>query len=98
MEGADDDDSDTNDLEDEAPTPEIKLNALTGWDSPTTIGLHTSIKHKSLLALVDSGSTHNFINEKIAQGLRLAETPMKQFTVRVADGSPFRCRRTFTGS
>lgn len=98
MEGADDDDDDDSENdEEEEPTPEITLHALTGWDSPTTIRLHASIKQQSLLALVDSGSTHNFISEKVAQGLRLTETPTKPFTVRVADGNPLQCRRKYTG-
>lgn len=97
MEGENDDDSDTYDHNEEASTSKIMLNALNGWDSPTMIRLHASIKHKSLLALVDSGSTHNFISENVAQGPRLSETPTKTFTVRVANRNLLRCRRKYTG-
>lgn len=73
--------------------PEITLHALSGWDTSTTIRLRATVKGQGLVALVDSGSTHNFIGEKVAHGLKLKETTMKAFDVTVANGSPFRCRR-----
>lgn len=72
--------------------PEITLHALSGWDAPTTIRLHAKVHNQRLLALVDSGSTHNFISERAAQKLRLKVTTTRPFTVKVANGAPLQSR------
>lgn len=95
MEGIDESDSDGANAEEDDTTPEITLNALTGWDSPTTMRLLATIADHNLHALVDSSSTHNFISEKVALNLKLQETPSKPFDVRVANGTPLRCQRRF---
>lgn len=87
----DDEENEDTKTEDADLTPEITLHALTGWDSPTTLRLRTEIGKQSLLALVDSGSTHNFISERVAQRLRLPITPTTPFSVRVASGAPLKC-------
>jgi hypothetical protein len=45
----------------------ISLNALTGFSAPQTLELIGYIKHRKVIILVDSGSTHNFIHRCIAQ-------------------------------
>jgi hypothetical protein len=47
--------------------PVISLNDLTGFSSPQTLKLIGYIKHRKVIILVDSGSTHNFIHRRIAQ-------------------------------
>jgi hypothetical protein len=42
--------------------PIISLNALTGFSAPQTLKLIGYIKHRKVIILVDSGSTHNFIH------------------------------------
>uniref|UniRef100_A0A0D3DKZ2 Uncharacterized protein n=1 Tax=Brassica oleracea var. oleracea TaxID=109376 RepID=A0A0D3DKZ2_BRAOL len=91
MEGIDDHDSDDADTEEEDTTPEITLNALTGWDSPTTMRLLAIISNHDLHALVDCGSTHNYVSEKMVIELKLQETPTKPFDIHVANGTPLRC-------
>lgn len=86
-----DDDGDESDIPPTTDEPEITLQALTGWGSPKTIRTHTEIHHQKLIALIDSGSTHNFITDKVANRLNLKLTPTKTFDVRVADGHPIRC-------
>jgi hypothetical protein len=46
--------------------PTISLNALTGFSIPQTLKLISHIKHRKVIILVDSGSTHNFIHRHIA--------------------------------
>ena len=46
--------------------PIISLNALTGFSTPQTLKLIGYIKHRKVIILVDSGSTHNFIHRRIA--------------------------------
>lgn len=79
----------------EADGPEISLQALTGWDAPRTLRVCTRVNHKNMIALIDSGSTHNFISEKAANRLNLKLTPTTPFTVKVADGHPLRCRGSY---
>jgi hypothetical protein len=47
--------------------PIISLNALTGFSAPQTLKLIGYIKHRKVIILVDSGSTHNFVHRRIAQ-------------------------------
>jgi hypothetical protein len=47
--------------------PVISLNALTGFSAPQTLKLIGYIKHRKVIILVDSGSTHNFVHHRIAQ-------------------------------
>jgi hypothetical protein len=47
----------------------ISLNALNGFSSPQTLKLIGYIKHRKVIILVDSGSTHNFIHRRIAKKL-----------------------------
>lgn len=45
--------------------------------------------------LIASGSTHNFINKKVASRLWLPVIPTKPFSVKVANGHPMRCQGRF---
>jgi hypothetical protein len=47
----------------------ISLNALTGFSAPQTLKLIGYIKHRKVIILVDSGSTHNFIHRHIPKKL-----------------------------
>ncbi|KAF2293985.1 hypothetical protein GH714_006084 [Hevea brasiliensis] len=83
------------DEEDDAAEPEISLHALTGWSSAGTMRVAIQINSFELIALIDSGSTHNFINDKIAEILKLPGKPTKPFNVKVADGTPLICGSKF---
>ncbi|KAF2292988.1 hypothetical protein GH714_034621 [Hevea brasiliensis] len=48
-----------------------------------------------LICLIDSGSTHNFINERIAGILKLPVEPTSPFNVKVANGDPLQCNGKF---
>ncbi|KAJ8752590.1 hypothetical protein K2173_005479 [Erythroxylum novogranatense] len=82
--------------EDDADTePEISLHALTGWSSTGTIRVAIQINSFELIVLIDSGSTHNFINEKIARLLKLPVKPTMPFHVKVANRNPLLCNGKF---
>lgn len=55
----------------------------------------TIINRQPVIALIDSGSTHNFINAKTANKLSLKITAAQPFNVRVADGFPLRCQGAY---
>lgn len=98
MEGEHESDDESGDEETvEEQKPEITMYALAGWDSTRTLRIHASIQKHKLVALIDSGSTHNFISDKVARELKLPPTATSPFTVRVANGSPLICSRKFDG-
>ncbi|KAH7572791.1 hypothetical protein JRO89_XS03G0015000 [Xanthoceras sorbifolium] len=76
----------------EIKEPEITLLALTRWTIPRTMRINTKIGSHEVVALIDSGSTHNFISDRIASMFCLPATPTKPFTVRVANGEQLSCK------
>ncbi|XP_035545952.1 uncharacterized protein LOC118348436 [Juglans regia] len=105
LEGDDEDANVICDGENEEPTgeeihegpidPTITLHALTGWTAPKTMRVAARIGAHNVITLVDSGSTHNFISERMANLLRLPVIPTKTFTVRVANGENLKCHGRF---
>lgn len=79
----------------EQTEPEISLHALTGWIASKTMRVMAMIGPHEFSVLVDSGSTHNFISEKVTSLLRLPFIPSRAFTVRVANGSQLQCEGRF---
>lgn len=49
----------------EEPNPEISLHALTGINTGCTMQLEVTVGGALLMALVDSGSTHNFMADEV---------------------------------
>ena len=78
-----------------SPGPEITLHALMGWTVPKTMRIAARIGAHDVVVLIDSGSTHNFISERMANLLRLPMVPTESFTVRVANGENLRCQGRF---
>lgn len=64
----------------------ISLQALYGIPSMHTIRLQGFIKSQPVTILVDSGSTHSYLNSKIAKKLNLPITKSKNYEVTVANG------------
>ncbi|KAH9724161.1 hypothetical protein KPL70_007389 [Citrus sinensis] len=71
---------------------EVSIHALIGWSSPRTMRVAASIKSQPIMVLIDSGSPHYFLSEKVASTLRLPVVPTKSFTVRVANGERLMCQ------
>ncbi|XP_043724096.1 uncharacterized protein LOC122671070 [Telopea speciosissima] len=96
--GEDDESCETNELfrqEDEivanAALYEISLHAFAGQVSPKTIRLKGNFHEHQVQILIDSGSTHNFIQEKVALRLGLLIYPCKKFRVYVGNGEFLLC-------
>jgi hypothetical protein len=75
--------------------PEISLHALTGWSTARTMHVSAKVGLHELIVLIDSGSTYNFINDRIAEVLQLPVVPTKPFNVKVANGGPLKCQGRF---
>lgn len=85
---------DEDDAEDEDDL-EISLHALTGWSAAQTMRVLVKIGTMEVIALVDSGSTHNFVSDKFAEILKLPATQIKPSNVRVANGGHLQCSGKF---
>ncbi|KAK8483155.1 hypothetical protein V6N12_019586 [Hibiscus sabdariffa] len=75
--------------------PAISMYALTGWSTARTMRVTATICDLELDVLIDSGSTHNFISEKMATWLQLPVIPTEPFTVNVANGALLKCQGRF---
>jgi hypothetical protein len=69
----------------------ISLNALTGFYAPQTLKLIGYIKHRKVIILVDSGSTHNFIHRRIAQENHCYIHAVNNFQIMIANGGSMKC-------
>jgi len=70
---------------------QISLHALTGHIIPQTLKVLDHINSSAIAILVDSGSTHNFIQARIAKFLGLQVTPAQSFHVLVGNGEELAC-------
>jgi hypothetical protein len=71
--------------------PIISLNALTSFSIPQTLKLIGYIKHRKVIILVDSGSTHNFILRRIAQETHCYIHTVNNFQIMIANGGSMKC-------
>jgi hypothetical protein len=67
-------------------TPTISCNALVGISILQTLNIEGYIKKKKAIALIDLGSTHNFIHYKLAKALNFFIHPTPEFQVMIANG------------
>lgn len=70
----------------------ISLNALSGAAHVNTIRLRALVQNKVLLLLVDSGSSHSFIDFNFATMLGLPLQPITPSLVKVANGDCLSCQ------
>ncbi|CAM8968817.1 unnamed protein product [Rhodiola kirilowii] len=77
--------------------PSISLHALEGHFVPTTLRLEASIYGKPIVVLVDGGSTHNFMQTRIARFLQLPVEPSQHMQVTVGNGDSLHCEGACNG-
>ncbi|XP_022032945.1 uncharacterized protein LOC110934059 [Helianthus annuus] len=77
--------------------PLISIHALTGIPSFSTMQVVGNIGTKTLQILIDSGSTHNFIDEKLAVKLGCVMKDIEGMKVGVANGSQLLCVKVCPG-
>jgi hypothetical protein len=71
--------------------PLISLHSLIGFLAPQTLKLIGYIKHRKVIILVDSGSTHNFIHRCIAQETNCYIRVVNNFQIMTANGGSMKC-------
>ncbi|GAV60183.1 hypothetical protein CFOL_v3_03714, partial [Cephalotus follicularis] len=76
---------------------EISLWAMTGQHSPKLIRITGVYLEHKLHVLINNGSTHNFIQERIAQKLNMTVVPCKPFKVLVGNGEAISCTKQCKG-
>jgi len=72
-------------------TPEISFHAITGAEHPQTIRVLGKLQNKSLIVLIDGGSTHNFIDQAIATRFGLPIVKDRKLQVVVANRERVEC-------
>jgi len=66
--------------------PRVSIAAIVGISQPQTLKLKGYIKNKKVTVLIDTGSTHNFLDIQMARNLNLFVYPVPDMKVMVADG------------
>jgi len=69
---------------------EITLYALVGNPTSNTLRIKGRILHQDVVSLIDSGSTHNFLDAVMLPVLHLRLDTSQILAVRVADGTVLR--------
>ena len=67
--------------------PIISCHALSGFSAQQTLKVVGFLKKQKVTVLIDSGSTHNFINKKLATLPNCFMYPAPKFQVFIVDGS-----------
>jgi hypothetical protein len=73
-------------------TPHISLDALEGTVGLNTMKVNGKIDKTTVCILIDSGSTHNFLNTTLALKLQFQLTAIKPMIVQAANGEKMVCK------
>jgi hypothetical protein len=71
---------------------DITLCALLGSTSPSTMRVVACINGKKAVVLIDTGSTHNFLDCNLAKSLKFGIDTTSCFGVKVANGEVIRTK------
>jgi hypothetical protein len=69
----------------------ISMHALAGAPAPRTMRLMGRILGQQVVILIDTGSTHSFVDQNLAKRLQLPAQGRSQLTVMVANGDIIPC-------
>ncbi|KAJ0027159.1 hypothetical protein Pint_35705 [Pistacia integerrima] len=83
---SDGDDDDVDMAVEEVNTPEVSIHAIYGAWALQTMKIHARLGQCGIIILVDSGCTHNFLNNKVARRLGIHPNVEGKFEVAVANG------------
>ncbi|XP_017423676.2 uncharacterized protein LOC108332889 [Vigna angularis] len=83
-------------ITDDPNQAQLCLNALSGFGAPETLRVSGQIDQFQVTVLVDGGSTHNFIQEVVANFLGLSRSPISVLKVMVGSGEVLPCTEVCT--
>lgn len=66
--------------------PVVYLHAIKGSQDPHTVRFETFVGNDKAIVLMDSSSTHNFMDLKLVNKLSLSICPQEKLKVIIADG------------
>jgi len=66
---------------------QLSLNAIAGTEGANSLQLKATVKNKTMLILVDTGSSHSFVSSQFVHMAQLSTVPMPRQQIRLADGS-----------
>ncbi|GAU23300.1 hypothetical protein TSUD_237540 [Trifolium subterraneum] len=79
-------------VQDPDPDPaHISLHALMGHSIPQTLWVMGQMQQRTIAILIDSESTHNFLQDRVAKQLSLHSEPAHSFKVLVGNGELRHC-------
>ena len=73
--------------------PHVSLHAMSGLPSSKTFRVYGSIRNARITVLIDSGSTHNFLQPRVAHFLHLPIEDTQPLRVLVGNGSTLDCNK-----
>ena len=76
-------------------TPTLSVDAMTGISQPQTLKLFVHIKNMKVTVLIDSGSTHNFIDSRVAKQLNIFIYHTASFQVSIPRNKTTLCHDKF---
>ena len=78
-------------MEFETLTPHLSIQAIQGTSGCQTIKVWGKIGRYPIFILIDSGSTHNFLNAELVNKLGCSTSPIKPLAVEAANGGTMSC-------
>lgn len=73
--------------------PELSLHAISGSANCSTMRVEGRANNRTLQLLIDSGSTHSFLDESVAEKLGCVTENVPPLRVLVANGSEMSCHK-----
>ncbi|CAM8990762.1 unnamed protein product [Rhodiola kirilowii] len=71
--------------------PSISYHAMQGHNVPLTLRLEGELSGRKIVVLIDGGSTHNFVQTRVAKNAGLVVEAAKHLSVTVGNGEELRC-------
>lgn len=81
----------------EAVVAEVSMNSVVGLSSSRTMKLRGELGGETVIVLIDSGASHNFVSERMATKLGLVAQNTTKYGVMVAGGVKVHGRGIITG-
>ncbi|VFQ88655.1 unnamed protein product [Cuscuta campestris] len=78
-------------IDGEAKEEEASFNGILGTPTSATMKLSGKLHGHEVLLLIDNGSTHNFISEKLVEQVKLHDSSVQTFGVQVRDCFIIQC-------